>query len=36
MTDYRHWYKADLEAVHIQEADEKTIFALQAIKPSRI
>jgi len=36
MTDYRSIYKADFEPAHVEENGEAFIFALRAVKPSRI
>lgn len=36
MSDFRHIYKADFEAVHLFKEDDVLQFVLKAIKPSRI
>jgi SAM-dependent methyltransferase len=36
MSDYRWLYKADFNVVHLETQGDTFIFALQAIKPSRI
>ena len=35
LTDYRFVYKADFNALHLEERDGKIVFVLQAVKPSR-
>jgi SAM-dependent methyltransferase len=35
MSDYRPWYRADFQPVHVQEDADHIVYVLQAIKPVR-